>query len=102
MLTNLVGNALKFTGPGGRITLGVDADATEVTFAVTDTGAGIAADRLDRVFERYYQSQFADRRGLGLGLHIARSIVTAHGGRIWAESRLGEGSRFAFTVPRAS
>ena len=99
MLTNLVGNALKFTGKSGQISIRVESRGHEVCFAVADTGEGIPADQLDKVFERHFQSHKHDRRGLGLGLYIAKSIVEAHGGKIWAESTQGQGSTFYFTLP---
>ena len=99
VLTNLVGNALKFTANGGRIVLRVEQRANGVCFAVEDTGEGIASDRLEKIFDRFFQSRGSDRRGLGLGLFIAKSLVEAHGGRIWAESTLGKGSSFFFTLP---
>ena len=70
--------------------------------SVRDTGAGIAGEHLDRIFDRYWQSADGSRaRGTGLGLSIAKGIVDAHGGKIWVESRVGEGSTFSFSVPRA-
>lgn len=99
VLTNLVGDAIKFTGKDGRITLRVDARGGDVCFAVEDTGEGIPADQLDKIFDRFFQTQRSDQRGLGLGLYISRSIVEAHGGRIWAESTPGRGSTFFFTLP---
>jgi signal transduction histidine kinase len=99
VLTNLVGNALKFTGEGGRIALRVERRGDDVCFAVEDTGQGIASDRLDKIFDRFFQARGSDRRGLGLGLFIARSLVEAHGGRIWVDSTLGRGTTFFFTLP---
>jgi signal transduction histidine kinase len=101
VLSNLIGNAIKFTPDGGEITLHARPEAGSVRFAVTDTGPGIAPDQMQRIFGRFWQARATDRRGLGLGLTIAKSIVEAHGGRIGAESRAGEGSEFWFTVPRA-
>jgi signal transduction histidine kinase len=101
VLGNLVGNALKFTPRGGRVTTRVSDWGDEVCFSVRDTGPGIPEPLLEAVFERFWQAGEDDRRGLGLGLYIAKSIVDAHGGRIWAESRLGSGSTFHFTLPRA-
>jgi signal transduction histidine kinase len=101
VLSNLVGNAIKFTPAGGQITLHVRMDAGAVRFAVIDTGPGIAPDQMQRIFGRFWQAQPSDRRGLGLGLTIAKSIVDAHGGTIGAESRPGEGSEFWFTIPVA-
>lgn len=100
VLTNLVGNALKFTPKGGRVTVCVESRTEEVCVTVSDTGVGIPADHLTQIFDRFFQSQENDRRGLGLGLFIVRSIVQAHGGRVWAESAPGRGSRFVFTLPR--
>lgn len=99
VLSNLVGNALKFTPAGGRITLRVRPHGDEVHFSVEDTGEGIPADRLGSIFDRFSQVQRSDRRGLGLGLFISRCIVEAHGGRIWAESEVGRGTTVTFTLP---
>ncbi len=101
VLTNLVGNALKFTRRGGRITIEIGRREDMVYFSVADTGSGIQAEQLDKIFERYFQSDAADgeRRGLGLGLFIAKSIIEAHGGKIWATSTPGKGSTISFTVP---
>jgi signal transduction histidine kinase len=99
VLNNLVGNAIKFTPAGGRITLHVQPAGDAVRCAVIDTGPGIPPDQLQRVFGRFWQATPSDRRGLGLGLTIAKSIVEAHGGHIGAESRPGEGTEFWFTVP---
>ena len=101
VLTNLVGNALKFTPRGGSIGVRVERDATGATFTVTDTGQGIHADLLDTIFGRFVQAVETDRRGLGLGLFIAKSIVDAHGGTIGVHSTVGEGSTFSFTLPTA-
>ena len=106
LFSNLVGNAVKFTPDGGTITVRAirddRADNGIVRFSVTDTGPGISADELPHVFDRYYQAQRRNRDGIGLGLSIARGIVEAHGGRIWAESEEGKGSTFSFTLaPRS-
>jgi signal transduction histidine kinase len=101
VLANLVGNAIKFTRPGGRVDVLVEPIGTEIRFAVSDTGCGIASDQLGAIFDRFWQKT-RQRSGLGLGLYIARCIVEAHGGRIWAESKLGEGSTLYFTLPAAS
>jgi signal transduction histidine kinase len=101
VLSNIVGNAIKFTPDGGQITLHARTEVDAVRFAVSDTGPGIQPDQLQRIFGRFWQARPSDRRGLGLGLTIAKSIVEAHGGRIGAESRLGEGTEFWFTVPVA-
>lgn len=99
VLSNLIGNAIKFTPEGGRIELDVRAADDGVRFSVSDTGAGISADDLSKLFQAFWQSQSGSLEGAGLGLMIAKGIVEAHGGRIWAESRLGEGTTFYFTVP---
>ncbi|MCA1662954.1 MAG: HAMP domain-containing histidine kinase [Myxococcales bacterium] len=101
VLTNLVGNALKFTKKGGRIAVRVEPRDSDLLFTVEDTGEGIATDKLEQIFERFFQTLRHDRRGLGLGLYIAKSIVEAHGGKIWATSTPGRGSAFAFTLPTA-
>ena len=99
VLTNLLSNAIKFTPPGGKVVVRVERVADELRFAVSDTGPGIPADQLETVFERFRQATKNDRRGVGLGLYIAKCIVQGHGGRIWAESKLGAGSTFMFTLP---
>ncbi len=101
VFSNLLGNALKFTPPGGNIRLLARSTESAVQLGVADTGAGIAAENLENIFDRYWQVQASGRAGAGLGLSIARGIVEAHGGRIWAESELGAGSTFWFTVPCA-
>jgi len=102
-LVNLVGNALKFTPEGGRITVSAGADSPEqMRIVVQDTGVGIPADALPHLFERFYQvgqPSTARAGGTGLGLYITRQIVEAHGGRISVESTLGAGSCFWFTIP---
>jgi len=98
VLANLVSNAIKFTHANGTVTIRLRPSANEIQFSVTDTGLGISKNDLSNIFERFSQIR-TDRRGLGIGLHIAKSIVEAHGGRIWAESELGSGSTFHFTLP---
>jgi signal transduction histidine kinase len=100
VISNLVGNAIKFTPQGGRITLRGFPVGDEVRVAVMDTGPGIAADQLPHVFGQFWQGSRSDTRGLGLGLVIAKGIVEAHAGRIWVESTLGAGSSFYFTLPQ--
>jgi signal transduction histidine kinase len=99
---NLIGNAIKFTQAGGRITAGATSRGDEVVFWVADTGCGIASENLPRVFDRFWQATKTGRRGAGLGLPITKGIVEAHGGRIWVESTAGRGSSFFFTIPRVS
>lgn len=98
---NLIGNAVKFTKPGGRITCGAAPHDGAVVFWVADTGAGISAEEMPHVFDRFWQARKARRAGAGLGLQIARGIVEAHGGRIWVESTLEVGTTFRFTLPAA-
>lgn len=97
---NLIGNALKFTEPGGRITVGAAPRDGEMLFWVADTGPGIAAENMTHLFERFWRG-VRDGSGSGLGLPIVKGIVEAHGGRVWVESELGEGSTFYFTIPTA-
>lgn len=102
VVTNLVSNAIKFTPRDGKVVVHVNRQGGDIQFAVDDTGIGIPAGLLTRVFTRNVQLAKNDRRGAGLGLYISRSIVKRHGGRIWAESGgPGTGSTFFFTVPIA-
>jgi signal transduction histidine kinase len=98
VLSNLVGNAIKFTPEGGRIVIGAKPVAGGVEFSVSDTGPGIPADQLERIFGRFWQADVTDRRGIGLGLTIAKGIMDAHGGRLWVESTLGQGTTFRFIL----
>lgn len=98
VLANLIGNAIKFTDRGGSITVAARAVHDAVELSVRDTGRGIAPGRLPGIFERFAQAS-SDRGGVGLGLYISRSIVEAHGGRLWVESQVGEGTTFTFTLP---
>jgi PAS domain S-box-containing protein len=99
VLSNLVGNALKHTPEEGRVGIYCHLGDTEVEVRVEDTGPGIPAADLERVFDRFWTAGKGRSKGVGLGLAIARGIVRGHGGRIWAESREGAGSTFAFTLP---
>ena len=99
VLINLLSNAVKFTQPNGKITLRVERIGEELRFAIHDTGLGIPADKLELIFERFFQIKKDDRRGMGLGLYISKRIVLEHGGRLWADSTLGKGSTFYFTLP---
>jgi signal transduction histidine kinase len=99
VLSNLVGNAIKFTPASGTITIQVTVLADELLFAVRDSGVGIPPDQLARVFERYWQAKRTDRRGIGLGLSIAQGLVEAQGGTLSVESELGRGTTFSFTLP---
>jgi signal transduction histidine kinase len=102
VLENLIGNAVKFTKPGGAIVLSVVRRGENVAFSVGDTGAGIAPDAAEHVFERFHQAPTKKKRlGAGLGLSIVKAIVEAHGGDIVLETELGRGSSFTFTIPIA-
>jgi signal transduction histidine kinase len=102
VLCNLVANAVQVTEEGGAVEVTVAAGADgEVTFSVADAGPGIPAEDLPHIFERWYRGRGAQRYpGTGLGLAIAHAFVTAHGGRIWAETREGAGTTFSFALPR--
>ncbi|MET0211419.1 MAG: ATP-binding protein [Vicinamibacterales bacterium] len=102
VLENLIGNAVKFTKPGGRVTVGASEKDSAILFRVTDTGPGIAVEHLPHVFERFWQARKDRRSGAGLGLPIVKGIVEAHGGRIWVESTAGRGTTVFFTVPIAT
>ncbi|HTF89512.1 MAG TPA: HAMP domain-containing sensor histidine kinase [Planctomycetota bacterium] len=101
ILGNLIMNAVKFSAAGTSITVGVERIGAEARFSVSDQGVGIPTDKLDAIFERFWQIGKDDRRGLGLGLYIAQCLATAHGGKIWARSEVAVGSTFYFTVPSA-
>ena len=101
VLSNLVGNAVKFTPRNGRVSITAEPAEGEVRFGVIDTGPGIPAEQLPHIFGRFWQAQPSDRRGIGLGLAIAKGIVEAHKGKIWVESHVGLGSTFYFTLPTA-
>jgi signal transduction histidine kinase len=102
VLFNLLDNAVRFTPSGGRVTVRASRRNGSVDVTVADTGPGIAAEHLSRVFERFYRidpGRSRNEGGTGIGLAIARSVVEAHGGRIWAESEPGKGSVFTFELP---
>lgn len=101
VLENLIGNAVKFSEPGGTITVAATSSADEVLFSVADTGSGIPPDELPHLFDRFWQGRKARKLGAGLGLPIVKGIVEAQHGRIWVESTPGQGSTFFFTVPTA-
>jgi signal transduction histidine kinase len=98
ILSNLIGNAVKVTPKGGRITIGARRVGGEIALFVHDTGPGIDAEELPLMFERYWRSKKPTYKGAGLGLSIAKGIVDAHAGRIWAESVPGAGATFLFTL----
>jgi signal transduction histidine kinase len=103
VLSNLVGNALKFTRPGGTVAIGGFVEGSQAVIYVADEGPGIDAEDLPHVFDAYWQGKRsrAPSEGVGLGLAIARGIVEAHGGRIWVDSVMGEGATFSFSLPIA-
>jgi len=106
VLTNLVDNALKFTPPGGTVTVQVEPMPDQAEFvrcAVRDTGPGISPEHLERIFDRFVQAPSGGgaRPGTGLGLTFCKLVIEAHGGRIWVESKGSEGSTFYFTLPRS-
>jgi PAS domain S-box-containing protein len=101
-LVNLLSNAIKFSPPQSQVHLEAEQIANEIVFRVCDRGRGIPAAQLESIFERFHQVDASDSRqmgGTGLGLAICRSIVQQHGGKIWVESVLSEGSTFSFTIP---
>jgi signal transduction histidine kinase len=103
-LTNLLSNAIKFSNPGGVVHVNVHIAESDLCFAVADRGRGIPANMRESIFERFHQVDASDSRkkgGTGLGLAICRTIVRQHGGKIWVESTVGEGSTFFFTIPLA-
>jgi PAS domain S-box-containing protein len=102
VLANLVGNALKFTAEGGRVTVRAERRADDVLIAVSDTGAGIAPADQEDIFKPYWQEESTSQAGAGLGLPIARGLIERHGGAIWVDSTPGEGSSFMFTLPLAT
>jgi len=101
VLSNLIGNAVKFSPRGGVIRIGGELGRGVYRFSISDQGKGLAPDQLEHVFERYWQATETKHRGSGLGLYIAKGIVDAHGGQIWVESAEGRGSTFHFTIPLA-
>jgi signal transduction histidine kinase len=102
VIDNLLSNAIKFTGRGGHVNIGARRVEGEERFWVADDGPGIPLEQQQFMFRRFWQQRRADRRGIGLGLTIAKGIVDAHGGRIWLESEAGKGTTFWFTLPLAN
>jgi signal transduction histidine kinase len=102
VIFNLLSNAVKFTPEGGRVDVSAARVDGEMRVSVADSGPGIAAEDLDRIFEEFQQTEAGarQREGTGLGLALSKRFVEMHGGRIWCESEVGKGSTFAFTLPR--
>lgn len=101
VFSNLVGNAIKFTPERGKVSLRARRDGDDIVFEVADTGPGLSKEQMVHLFDRFWQANRGDRRGVGLGLPIAKGIVDAHGGRLWAESEVGVGSHFYVSLPAA-
>jgi len=101
VLSNLIGNAMKFTPPGGMVTYRAEPQDGSVLMVVADTGPGIPKENLGDIFNPYWQAKRTARLGAGLGLPIAKGIVESHGGRMWVESEPGKGTKFLFTLPVA-
>ncbi len=99
VLSNIIGNALKFTPEGGEIHVAMSFKEDEVVISIHDSGHGMSKDQLEHVFDRYWQVQETSKQGTGLGLAIAKIVVETHHGKIWAESELGKGSTFHFSLP---
>jgi len=100
VVINLLSNAIKYSDPGGSVTIKVEKRGEELLFQISDCGVGMSREALHHLFERFYRAEDKlARGGTGLGLYITRQIIEAHGGQIWAESKLGEGSTFSFTLP---
>jgi len=100
VLNNLLDNAIKYTPMAGHIELRVEQADAGVLFAVSDDGPGIAPEHGDHIFDRFFHLETAaDSKGRGLGLAFCKLAVAAHGGRIWVESKLGQGATFCFTLP---
>ena len=103
VFTNLLANALKFTPRGGRIDVAAEERGADILVTVADSGVGIPAEHLDRVFDRFYRVPMpagSAVEGTGLGLSICKAVVEEHGGRIWVESQVGRGSTFFVTIPK--
>jgi signal transduction histidine kinase len=98
---NLVGNAIKFTPEMGSVKLRATPVDKNVVFEVVDDGPGIPPDNMSHLFDNFWQARTNDRRGVGLGLAIAKGLVEAHGGKIWVESKVDHGSTFSFSLPTA-
>src|SRR5262249_40291142 len=101
VVSNLISNAIKFTPQEGTIRVAARQRDHKIVVSVADTGPGIPQEHLSKVFDRFWRTPGTKQKGSGLGLSIAKGIIEAHGGTIWAESQLGKGSSFFFTLPLA-
>lgn len=99
VIRNLLGNAVKYTDPGGTVTVKLTGRKHDILVQVSDTGMGIPENHLPYIFDAFYRIS-RNSKGLGLGLAIAKSIIEAHGGEIWVESEESKGSTFSFTLPK--
>lgn len=99
ILTNLVDNAIKFTPEGGKVSIETEEKKNHILVKVKDTGMGIATENIPKLFDKGFQADHSVP-GIGLGLHICKKLVEAHGGEIWVETELGKGSTFCFTLPK--
>jgi signal transduction histidine kinase len=99
VLENLVANAAKFSPAGGVISLGARRRGDDALFWVQDRGAGISQADLPHLFDRFWQVKKTARRGAGLGLAIVKGLIESHGGHIWVDTAVGQGSTFYFTIP---
>jgi len=102
LLDNLVGNAIKFTPPDGNVTINLRAEQDEARIEVIDTGIGISPDKIEHLFERFYQIDGSTKRrygGMGLGLSLVKEIAEAHGGKVSVQSEVGRGSSFTVILP---
>ena len=100
VIVNLLSNAIKYTPSGGNIAIRLSGTDNEIRFGISDTGAGIAKGNIDKLFNKFERIYAEKQEGTGLGLSIAKEIVELHNGKIWAESEIGKGSKFIFTLPR--
>ncbi len=99
VMSNLIGNAIKFTPEGGSVTVKVEQADDEFQISITDTGPGIETSKMEKIFDRYTQLNNKDRRGLGLGLFISKMLIEAHKGKIWVTSELKKGTTFYYSLP---
>lgn len=105
VIRNLIENAIRYSNEGGTVTVSITADAKVLTVSVQDTGIGIADEAQEKIFSKFFRSKEAVEKrdeGSGLGLYIAKNIVNRHGGKIWFDSKLGQGTTFHFTIPRGN